>query len=61
MLEVVTHVVKHLSGSCGEPHISILHILPFIMGYVYIIKHKINWCYNRGCEYCKKLVNEKSK
>jgi len=53
--------IKHALGLCGEGHPSILWLLGGGSIFLYHIKHKIQWCWIKGCDMCKsKLKNIKN-
>jgi hypothetical protein len=46
--------IMHLLGVCGEPHPSILWVLASGGAMVYYLKHNIRWCWQKGCDMCRK-------
>lgn len=50
--------IRHLTGTCGEGHVSIWYILPYIATGIYLIKHNVKWCWNKGCDVCLKQFNK---
>jgi hypothetical protein len=46
---------KHLFGVCGDGHAhpNIWMLLGLGGTYLYIIKHKVKWCWKRGCKFCQ--------
>lgn len=53
--------IKHMLGLCGEPHPSILWLISSGGVILYVIKHNINWCWKKGCQYCKVKILKKIK
>lgn len=57
---------KHLFGACGDGHAhpTIWWLIgagaAYVSYYFYLIKHKITWCWKKGCEYCAKHIKIKN-
>jgi hypothetical protein len=55
---MILEMIKHSLGLCGEGHATFFHIIPFLGGVIYMLKHNIKWCWKQGCEFCIKKIKK---
>ena len=54
-MKEILEVIKHTLGLCGESHMNIWTIGVGFWGIaMYMLKHNITWCWNKGCHFCVK-------